>query len=270
MVAEQWASGRRQLRRNPNDGRPRTWQPEHDAALSALAGAHDVGTIARILTERFGQPRSEAAVKHRLLRLGISRMTARPLSSTEVGRIFGISRETVRTRFVGPGLLVGTVRRGGRHGVRMFELSEVAGLIREHPDAYDAARIRDGALASLARAATRHRRLRTADVERICGIDHRTQARYYGRGLVPSAQKVRRLGPGAGGTWTIEQADLETVRALGSVLAARRLAASEARRDPLSGAFLPGGCVPSSELRCTIRTIDRADALGRLVAGGAG
>lgn len=243
-VRREWAEGTRVLRRNPNDRRPERWQRQHDEYLRTLAGKHDSLTIARMLAERFGQPRSETAVKHRLKRLGIARMDVRPLSSSEVGRIFGVTRETVRVRFVNAGLLVGTLRRGGPHGMRMFTRAEIETLIREHPDAYDLEAIRDPALKTLARAVTRGRRfLNTADVSARTGVDSRTLAGWLARGLIPSARKVRSFRPGAGGAWLVPATDVVIVEAIRDGRAELQRERANARRDPLTGSFLRAGDV---------------------------
>jgi hypothetical protein len=272
QIRAAYAAGTRRVGRDGNRKKVTFWQPQQDAALRELAGRYDSLTIAQILSERFGQPRTATAVTHRCKTLGISRMDIRPLTSSEVGRIFGgISRETVRVRFVKSGLLVGTLRRGGPHGMRMFTRADLERLIREHPEAYDAATIRDPALRALAGATRRGRRLLpTSEVTRLTGIDNRTLAGWYAAGRVPTARKVHGVLPGATGAWLIEAGDLATVRAIRDGYAAGARARAAARRDPLTGTFLGAGETPAPTLRCGIRIVDREAAIGRLIHSGGG
>lgn len=266
-IAAQYADGRRVWTNATNLNRAAHWHPNEDALLRDLAGKYDSLTIGRMLGERLHKPRSESSVNHRLKRLGIFRLDVRPLSSSEVGRIFGITRETVRVRFVNGGLLIGQLRRGGPHGMRMFTRQEVEKLIREHPEAYDVEAIRDPALKALAQAVTRGRRLLpTREVSRATGIDGRTLAGWYARGLIPSARKVVGVLPGATGAWLIEASDVETVKAIRAARPDVQRERANARRDPLTGTFLRADETPSSALRCTLRVIDRADVERRLVA----
>lgn len=264
-IKREWAEGTRTLRRNPNDNRSATWKPAEDAYLKSIADRYDCLTIGALLTERFGHPRSEHAVKHRCQRLGIARMDIRPLSSSEVGRIFGVTRETVRARFVNTGMLAGDLRRGGPHGMRMFTRAEIEALVREHPEAYDLEAIRDPSLKALALAVQRGRKpLSTSEVSRLTGIHSRTLAGWLARGLVPSARKVRNFRPGAGGAWLIPATDVAVVEAIRDGRADLQRERANARRDPLTGSFLRTDETPSTDLRCTIRVVDRSAALQRL------
>jgi hypothetical protein len=214
-LRQQYADGRRQRQHDVNQKRACHWRPEEDSLLQTLAGQHDCLTIGKLLEARFGYPRSDAAVKHRVKHLGIFLMDARPLSSSEVGRIFGITRETVRVRFVATGLLIGQVRRGGPHGMRTFERAELETLVREHPEAYDVEAIRDSRLRALADATARGRRLLpTPEVEKLTGVNYRQLAQWYADGLVPSARRVEAVRRGRFGTWLIEAVDLAAVRRL--------------------------------------------------------
>lgn len=265
VLRQQYAEGTRRVGRTGNDGRACRWTAEQDDALRSLVGQHDCQAIARLLTDRFGYARTEHAVKHRCQRLGLSRMLARPLSSSEVGRLFGLSREAVRSRFVAHGYLVGTLRRGGPHGMRMFERSEVERMVLKHPEAYELDLIRDPGLRALAISASRGRRLLgTREVAALTGVGVGTLPDWYAAGLVPSARFVRGVRPGNGGAWLIEAADLETVRRLAATRAERARVRSEKRRCPLTGAYLAEDEVPSPELRCAIRLVDRDSALARL------
>lgn len=231
-LRQQYADGRRQPRHDLNDVRAARWRAEEDAYLRSLVGRHDCLTIASLLTERFGYPRTEAAVTHRVRTLGISRMDVRPLSSSEVGRIFGISRETVRARFVNRGLLVGQLRRGGPHGMRMFARAELEQLVRDHPEAYNVEAIRDPALRALAEAVARGRRLLgSSEVRRLTGVDVRQLLRWYADGLVPSARRVAGVRFGRGGGWLIEAADLAVIRQLDAERTERRRRREESCRS---------------------------------------
>lgn len=268
-LRRQYAEGTRVAGRDHQRKHPAVWTAEQDDALRLLGGQYDCRTIARILTERFGTARSERAVRHRFTRLGVSRYDGRPLSSSEVGRLFGVSRETVRRRFVGHGYLVGTLRRHGPHGMRVFARAEIERLIREHPEAYRADAIRDPSLRALAVAVARGRGLvPTAEVTRLTGVPQETLSGWYRAGLVPSATKVRGPLPGAGGAWLIEAGDVETVRWLVATRGQRARERAEPRRCPLTGVYLAGDAIPSPGLRCTIRVIDRAEALARLADRG--
>lgn len=220
----QYADGRRQRHHDLNEKRAEHWRPEEDALVRELAGTHDALTIGRMLGERLNKPRSEAAVKHRVKRLGIFLMDIRPFTSSEVGRIFGVTRETVRVRFVATGLLTGSLRRGGPHGMRMFTRPELERLIREHPEAYEVEAILDPQLKALAQATTRGRRpLPTSEVERLTGVDYRELARWYAAGLVQSARRVEGVRRGRYGTWLIDAGDIATVRQLKAEHDAHRL-----------------------------------------------
>lgn len=265
LLRQQFGDGTRVPARNVNEGRASVWRAEEDALVRELAGQQDCLTIGRMLGERFGNPRSEAAVKYRVKRLGIYLLDVRPLSSSEVGRIFGVTRETVRTRFVNRGLLVGRLRRGGPHGMRMFTRPELERLIREHPEAYDAGAIRDPSLRALAAAVNRGRRpLGTAEVAHLVGMDPRTLAGWYLAGLVPAARFVRGVRPGAGGAWLLPASEVETVRRLRAGRADARRAKAEARRDPLTGAYLSCGETPSTALRFRLRIVERTEAERRV------
>jgi hypothetical protein len=222
--------GRSRLPANPNLHRASTWTSEQDALVRRLAGLVDVPTIAARLEQAFGYPRSEAAVKHRIKRLGIYRLDRRPLTSSEVGRIFGVTRETVRVRFVNRGLLVGRPYRGAPNGrMRVFERAELERLVREHPEAYDVDRIRDPKLKQLAVSVNRGRRLLgTSEVERLVGIGFRQLARWYADGVVPTARRVAGVRRGRWGEWLIEAGDLATVRRLRGELEERRRRRDEA------------------------------------------
>lgn len=267
-MRRQYADGTRVRQHDINEKRAEHWRPEEDALVRELAGQYDSLTIGSMLGERLGKPRSETSVKHRIQRLGIFLMDVRPLTSSEVGRIFGVSRETVRTRFVNRGLLVGQLRRGGPHGMRMFTRAELERLIREHPESYEVAAIRDPALRALAEAVNRGRRLLgTAEVASLVSIDPRTLAGWYLAGLVPSARFVQGVRPGAGGAWLLAAGDVGMVRRLADERADAARAKAEAKRDPMTGAFLRAGEIPSPNLRCRVRVIERAEVEGRLRVG---
>jgi hypothetical protein len=244
QLRQQYADGRRLPQHDLNEKRAEHWRPEEDALIRELAGQYDSLTIGQMLGDRLGQVRSENAVKHRIKRLGIFLMDIRPLSSSEVGRIFGVSRETVRTRFVNRGLLVGQLRRGGPHGMRMFGRQEIERLIREHPEAYEIESIRDPSLRALAEAVNRGRRLlTTSDVSHLTGIAQTTLVGWYTAGRVPSARFFKGMRPGRGGAWMIEAVDVETVRRIHDGRAQACRTRAEARRDTASGRYLPTALV---------------------------
>lgn len=267
QIRAQYADGRRAVQYDLNEKRAEHWRPEEDALVRSLAPDHDCLTIGRLLGERLGKPRTEVAVKHRCRILGISRMDIRPFTASEVGRIFGgISRETVRTKLVLTGLLTGTLRRGGPHGMRMFSRRELEALIREHPEAYDVRTIRDSALKALAEAVSRGRRLLpTSEVARLTSVNPRTLAMWCLKGRVPTARFVQGVRPGRGGVWLIEAGDVDLVRQFRTGRSAARASQADTRRDPMTGAYLGAGEVPSPTLRFRLRIVDRAEAIGRLL-----
>ncbi len=233
MMLRQYAEGRRDLSvvAAANRRHARCWTLEQDDALKVLAGRHDCRTIASMLGERFGVPRTESSVVHRLKKLGVSRMALRPYSAGEVGRLFGITRETVRKRFVETGLLACTVRRGGPHGMRMFTRAAVERLVAEHPEAYDREAIRDPGLRAIALGVARRRPLLTArEVQARTGATQRQLSAWCIAGLVPSARKVRAIVMGAGGGWLCTLDDLAVVTGLVADAEARRRARAEGCR----------------------------------------
>lgn len=227
-------------RPNVNLRRASHWKAEQYDYLKSLVGKHDKATIAVKLTERFGVPRTEQAIKRALDRLGIRLLDERPYTTGEVARMLGISRQTVLSRLVGEGVLRSDLWRGGQHGMRVYSRAGLERLIREHPEAYDGDRIRDAGLKALARAVSRGRRLLgSMDVERLTGVDHRTLVRWYAAGLVPSARRVRGVTVGRGGAWLIEASDVETVRRLRSdIVEAQARRRAERPRDPTTGRLL--------------------------------
>lgn len=227
-------------RPNTNLRRASHWKPEQYDYLRTLVGRHDKPTIACLLTERFGVERTEQSVKRALDRIGVRLLDARPYTTGEVARMLGISRQTVLSRLVGAGVLHSELWRGGQHGMRVYSRGDLERLIREHPEAYDAERIRDRSLKALAQAFNRGRRLvGSMEVERLTGVDHRTLVRYYAAGLVPSARRVRGVTVGRGGAWLIEAGDVETVRRLAVSIPAEQAQRRAARpRDPSTGRLL--------------------------------
>lgn len=223
-------------RPNVNLKRASHWKPAEYDELRRLVGKHDRATIAAKLTEKFGVTRTEHAVKRALDRLGIRLLDERPFTTGEVARMLGISRQTVLARLVGAGVLHSELWRGGQYGMRVYGRADLERLIREHPEAYDAGRVKDRALKALAQAVTRGKRLLgSAEVERLTGVDHRVLVRWYADGLVPSARRVRGVTVGRGGAWLIEAHDAETVERIRDERSRRR---AERPRDPATGAFV--------------------------------
>lgn len=239
-IRRQYAEGRRSWHPNANLARASHWQPEQDALLRDLVGRHDLGTIARTLTERTGVTRTEQAIKRRLDRLGISRLELRPYTTGEVARMLGMSRNNLLETWVGSGRLRGTRWRGGQHGMLTYRRAELERLVREHAESLNVARIRDSQLKALAQAVMRGRvGVGTREVEGLTGVPHQIQVALYQAGLVPSARRVRRFGGGAGGCWLIDRADIEAVRRLAAERAAEieRLR-DERERDSTTGRYL--------------------------------
>jgi hypothetical protein len=200
---------------NVNLRRASYWPPEQVAYLKSLVGKHDLPTMAAKLTERFGYPRTEQAIKRCLQRQGVASLDVRPFTTGEVARMLGISRQTVLSRLVGNGLLVSEVWRGGQYGMHVYSRADLERLIREHAEAYEIERITDRGLRALAEAVNRGRRLvGTSEVARHVGLHHQTILNWYADGLVPSARRVHGVRPGRGGAWVIEAGDLAVVAAL--------------------------------------------------------
>ncbi len=207
--------------------------------LRAMIGDHDIGTIAARLTEAFGYPRTEAAVQHRIKRLGLFILDHRPYTTGEVARMLGMSRNNLLETWVRPGRLEGERRRGGLHGMLTYSRAVLESFVRVHAESLNVARIRDEGLRLVARAALRGRQgLGTVEVELLTGVSHQVQSELYARGQVPSARRVRRFGGGAGGCWLIDRADVETVRRLAKATADEIARQRAARRDPASGRYL--------------------------------
>lgn len=236
----QYADGRRVWSPNANLKRASHWQPEQDALLRELVGRCDIATLARRLTERFGVPRTESSVKHRIKRLGLFILDHRPYTTGEVARMLGMSRTNLLETWVGTGRLHGERRRCGLHGMLTYSRGELDRFVREHAESLNATRIKDSRLKVLAQAAMRGRvGIGSREVAQLTGVPHQIQAELYSAGLVPSARRVRRAGGGRGGLWLIDRADVEIVGRLAADRAVeieRRRA--ERQRDETSGRFL--------------------------------
>jgi hypothetical protein len=225
-IRRQYGDGRRAWNPASNLARANHWTPERDAVLHELAGHVDTPTLIDRLFARFGYRYTESAVKHRIQRLGILRLERRPYTTGEVARMLGLSRETMLSTWIRPGILAGARRRGGPYGMYTFTRAELETFVSTAASRLDPSRIRDAGLRLLVQARRRGQQqlLGTREVRLATGVSHHVQADLYGRGLVPSARRGR--GPSRYGVWQIEAADVELVRRL----AQDRRAANDRRR----------------------------------------
>ena len=238
-IRRQYADGRRVWSPNANLKRASHWLSEHDALLRDLVGKHDIPTIAAKLTERFGLPRTESSVKHRIQRLGILILDHRPYTTSEAARMLGMSRNNLLEIYVRPGLLRCVRWRGGQHGMFVYNHADLERFVREHHERLNVPAMRDSGLRALAIALSRGSRLvGTREVLKLTGVSRFVQHGLYEAGLVPSARRIRRRGAGRSGGWMIDASDLEAVRTLAAEREARRF---DRPRDPLTGRILGPG-----------------------------
>ncbi|MEW6048205.1 MAG: hypothetical protein AB1609_17300 [Bacillota bacterium] len=172
------------------------WTPAEEQLLCQLAGTMDLGEIARILSERFGVPRTRNAVDVRCQRLGVSHW-AKGMSLTEMERLFGLDHRAIVRHWVDTGLLAARRWSGrGPHPGWWFEPADVERFIREHPWAYDWTRMKRGhRLTRLAEVVNRADPwLPYEQLRRYVGIAKVNLDRWRRRGLVPHKRR-----PGAGG-----------------------------------------------------------------------
>lgn len=214
-MRSQYAEGVRAWSPNANLLRPSRWTTEHDDLLHSLVGTADLPTLARTVSARTGVTRTEQAVKRRLDRIGISRLERRPLTTGEVARMLGMSRNNLLETWVGTGRLRAERWRGGPHGMLVYDRDELARFVRAWAESLDVGRMRDSGLKALGRAAARGRLgLDTRTAARLAGVSPHVARALCAAGLVPSARRVRRRGSGAGGGWVVDRADVEAIRRL--------------------------------------------------------
>jgi DNA-binding transcriptional MerR regulator len=189
------------------------WLPEHDTALGDLLGKGDVTWIAAELTRRFDWPRTEEAVRSRIKKLKLSRLTVRPWSCRELVRLLGVSDDTVRSWIV-RGLLVGTPWRlgGGRRKGNVsqaFTRADVERFLRAHPGLVHPGRIRDAGLRALVEGVTRGRRpLTIPEAARLANVRVGTLRYWCKVGKVPTATQAD------GCHWRISAVDLALLRVM--------------------------------------------------------
>lgn len=192
-IKQQYADGRRQGRRRPAIAC--RWLPEHEHALREMLGTLDTETIAARLTERFGWPRTETAVRSRIKLLGLSRLAVRPWSKRELWRLLGLTEDTL-DRYIKHGLIAGTPWKlggGKRKGHRSvaFTRADVERFIRAHPLCVETGRIRDPGLRALARSLTRGRpALTVPEAARLIGMPYAQLMYWCKTGRVPSARQI--------------------------------------------------------------------------------
>jgi hypothetical protein len=135
------------------------WQPEQDQALAGLLGTMDTAGIAAELTRRFGYPRTETAVRERIKRRKLSRLSVRPWSQREVAWVLNVGYERIRA-WVRRGWLTGTPWRlgGGQRKAAIsqtFTVADVERFLRAHPTLAQPQTIRHAGLKTLALALSR-------------------------------------------------------------------------------------------------------------------
>ncbi len=192
-----WAKGKFDNRRRgiPWDA----WTPEEEALLRQLAGTMDLAEIARVLTERFGIPRSVNAVDVRCQRLGISHWR-QGYCLRDIELIFRLHHRAIVRWWVQPGLLRGERWSGrGPNQGWVFHETDVERFIREYPWAYDWTRMKRGhPLSRLAEVVNRADPWLTyEDLRRYVGIARVNLDRWRRRGLVPHQFRPKG-GPGQG------------------------------------------------------------------------
>jgi hypothetical protein len=171
------------------------WLPEHEHLLRELLGTVDTETIAACLTERFGWPRTEQAVRSRIKLLGLSRLTVRPWSKRELWRLLGLTEDRL-DRYLALGMISGTPWKlggGKRKGNRSvaFTRADVERFIRAHPACVVPSAIRDGGLRTLAESLMRGRpTLSIPEAARRIGMPYATLMYWCKTGRVPSAAQI--------------------------------------------------------------------------------
>lgn len=187
------------------------WLPEHESVLRDLLGTLDTETIAARLTERFGYPRTETAVRSRIKVLGLSSLAVRPWSKRELWRLLGLTEDRL-DRYIALGMIAGTSWKmggGKRKGNRSvaFGRADVERFIRAHPLCLEPTRIRDAGLRSLAESLTRGRpTLSVPAAARLSGVPYATLMYWCKSGRVPSARQID------GRYWRIAHEDLAAIR----------------------------------------------------------
>lgn len=187
------------------------WLPEHESALRAMLGTLDTETIAARLTERFGYPRTETAVRSRIKVLGLSRLAVRPWSKRELWRLLGLTEDRL-DRYIERGMISGTPWKmggGKRKGNRSpaFARADVERFIRTHPLCLTPSLIRDAGLRSLAESLTRGRpTLTVPEAARLAGVPYATLMSWCKSGRVPSAHQID------GRYWRIAHDDVAAIR----------------------------------------------------------
>jgi hypothetical protein len=191
---------------------PDCWTPAEDRLLRELAGTLPMPVLAARLERDTGYPRTEAAIRIRCKRLGISAY-ARCMTMREVEHVFGTSHRTVRMHWIATGLLV--ARRWGGRGPNegwWIERTDVEAFIRAYPWAYDWTAMREGhPLTKLAETVNRADPwLDYATVAAYLGLAKGNLDKWVRRGLVPHR---RRAGAGGHGQILVRRSDLPNVAA---------------------------------------------------------
>jgi len=176
-------------------------------------GQGDTAWLAEQLSEQFSVRRSTTAIRQRIKRLGLSRLTVRPLSQLEASRALGVSEELF-SRWRHDGLIAGIpwhLGGGQRKGnvSQVFTRAQVESFLRAHPDRVHPERIRDRGFRALVYAVTRGRRALTRpEAARLSGMSAHMLDYWIKQGQVPDAYQID------GRFWRIPAADLPALRAL--------------------------------------------------------
>lgn len=203
------------------------WTMEEENLLRELAGSMELGEIARILSERFGVPRTPNAVDVRCQRLGISRWVP-GMSLRDLERLFACDHQSIVRHWVETGLLRARRWSGrGPHPGWWFEPADVERFIRDCPWAYDWRRMKPGhRLTRLAEVVNRADPwFSYDDLRRYVGISKRNLDKWRRRGLVPHK---RRPGAGSYGQILVRGRDF---RAIKHAIEAARAEAKAAIRE---------------------------------------
>lgn len=210
QMVDAWAAGKFAGRRTGMHRRG--WTPEQDRALSALAGTRPVEEIATALEARFYIRRTEASLRIRAKRLGIS-LWQGGYGLNALERVFGVSHQTIIRHWIEPGHILG--RRwqgGGPHAGWWFDPAEVERFVRECGWLYAVDRMKPGhPLTRLAETAHR------ADpwivgLDALCpllGLSATNVKKWLVRGLIPHK---RRPGAGEHGELCVRGRDVPAIR----------------------------------------------------------
>ena len=189
----------------------RRWTEPEDAFVDELLGHCELSEIVRRLHQRYGIERSVPGLVSRLKRRARSRWSA-DLSLRDLERLFGIDHRVILRWWVKPGLLLGRRWSGrGPHAGWLFSGESVERFVRDHPYAYNAARMQRGhPLTRLAVVEAALQRWRSCEeLAAYLGVSRWTVLRAVRAGIVPHK---RRYGAGKHGEVRIRADDFASAR----------------------------------------------------------